>query len=480
MEQKTKFENRFLARITIEAQTPLLISNGNTSLTSDSIILKDWNGMPYILGTTITGVLRHLLEDSLKVTDKNDATWHNIFGYEEEDTKEGNGSRIKISNACMILDKDKVSEVNNIDIEPTVRQKFSNLPIRQHVKLNNRAVKIDGGLFNNEVVFKGSRFIFEIELKGNEVDKEKWNTIIKTINNSVFRIGGGTRNGYGKIVVISIQEKIFNLGIPNDFNEYLAYNPSLSSVIDWNFNVAKNENNCTEYVLKLIPDSLFFHFGGPVGDDEVDNKPLIEEIVVYNEAGNMNFAMNPETVIPATSIKGAISHRTCFHYNRLIEKWADLLNPFDTKARNIQIELLTGKNNEAVYELFGAESGTETKAFAQRGNVIIDDVFISENQIDNDKIFNHVAIDRFTGGALDSALFSEKVTYKSDGIELKIVLTKEFGGQILGAFEEALKDICKGLLPLGGMTTKGHGIFTGSLKKDNTMIYNYSNNIKEN
>ena len=29
------------------------------------------------------------------------------------------------------------------------------------------------------------------------------------------------------------------------------------------------------------------------------------------------------------------------------------------------------------------------------------------------------------------------------------------------AFEMALKDMTTGLLPLGGMTTKGHGIFTG-------------------
>jgi hypothetical protein len=38
------------------------------------------------------------------------------------------------------------------------------------------------------------------------------------------------------------------------------------------------------------------------------------------------------------------------------------------------------------------------------------------------------------------------------------------------ALECALADICKGLLPLGGMTTKGHGMFTGTLSKNNSTI----------
>ena len=32
----------------------------------------------------------------------------------------------------------------------------------------------------------------------------------------------------------------------------------------------------------------------------------------------------------------------------------------------------------------------------------------------HDKILNHVSIDRFTGGAIDGALFSEKATYGKD------------------------------------------------------------------
>lgn len=105
-------------------------------------------------------------------------------------------------------------------------------------------------------------------------------------------------------------------------------------------------------------------------------------------------------------------------------------------------------------------------------------MYFDEDQVNNDKIFNHVAIDRFTGGAMDGALFSEKVSQlMEDQITLNIFIDKSFDDESLEikAFENALVDICKGLLPLGGMTTKGHGIFTGTLLKNDKEIYSYGN-----
>jgi len=112
--------------------------------------------------------------------------------------------------------------------------------------------------------------------------------------------------------------------------------------------------------------------------------------------------------------------------------------------------------------------------------IIMNDILIPDEEgIKNDKIFNHVAIDRFTGGAMDGALFSEKVSYFEDEnkeVCIDIWLEKtEFSEKVINAFEETLKDVCKGLLPLGGMTTKGHGIFTGKLLKDSKEEFNYEN-----
>jgi len=42
--------------------------------------------------------------------------------------------------------------------------------------------------------------------------------------------------------------------------------------------------------------------------------------------------------------------------------------------------------------------------------------------------------------------------------EFTVYLDYNQDDTIQKAFEETLKDVCEGLLPLGGMTTKGHGI----------------------
>ena len=98
------------------------------------------------------------------------------------------------------------------------------------------------------------------------------------------------------------------------------------------------------------------------------------------------------------------------------------------------------------------------------------------------KVLNHVKIDRFTGGAVPGALFSEEVLYSPKTFfTLKLLLykaaitegkeNKENKEDILKAFEAALTDLCKGYLPLGGGVNRGNGTFKGILKKNGETIY---------
>ena len=53
-----------IARIIIEAATPLRIGCGRSSVKTDAVIARDVNGLPYIPGTTLTGLMRHAMEQS--------------------------------------------------------------------------------------------------------------------------------------------------------------------------------------------------------------------------------------------------------------------------------------------------------------------------------------------------------------------------------------------------------------------------------
>jgi len=478
MSKNKKYTHRYIARVVLEAQTPLFVGSGETSLITDALVQKDLHGFPIIQGTSLTGVLRHSLEDDKK---QENGKWNSFFGFQkkltEKEIKEGkingSGSQVKISSAYLVLENGKIAEGLQLDEnQKEFKKYFEDLPSRQHARITHKGVAKEHGLFDNEVVYKGCRFLFEIELKGDEEDKNLWSEFLNQLKNPLFRIGQGTRNGYGNLSVHSCKTKVFDLNNKADFKDYLDFDNSLNSKKDClkDFEI-ENNKELNHYQLQLKPEN-FFMFGAGYGDDEVDNIPITEDVISYDDK---NSIQKPEkqTLIPASSIKGALRHRTAFHYNGISEIYTDKLNKESFKILH---KFYTEINNDAIFELFGAEEGVEnrdknkefnlfSKREGQRGKIIMND-YLSSKIISDKKIFNHVAIDRFTSGAMDGALFSEKVSYfkeKNEEITLNVFVenSENLSKNVIEAFEETLKDVCKGLLPLGGMTTKGHGIFTG-------------------
>jgi len=130
------------AHITIQADTPLKVGSNNSDFLQDAPIQKDWNGLPMILGTSIAGVLR---KDFQWDTD-------DIFGKE-------NGSKIIISNALLLDEKGKVNEKLLLQKSPFLKI-FDNLPLREHTAIDDKGVTKDGAKFDEEVVYKGTKFKF--------------------------------------------------------------------------------------------------------------------------------------------------------------------------------------------------------------------------------------------------------------------------------------------------------------------------------
>lgn len=433
-----KYKYRFIARIVLEAKTPLVIGSGNKDIYTDATIAKDVNGLPYIPGTSIAGVVRH----ALGLTDEEEK----FFGYQKGE--KGHGSEIIFSEAKMIGADGKV--IDGIkELKGEFYDAFKKLPVRQHVRITDKGVGAEHGKFDEEIIYKGTQFCFEIEVLSESADTNMFNDALKKMYSAEFRIGGGSRKGFGKVEVKSCKFQILDLSNPDHLNKYLAHSSDLSIPFEGEiFEVGSQNNDVTIYELKLEPED-FFLFGAGFGDNEVDLVPVKEKVVDYEEKK----VVDVNVLIPASSIKGALAHRVAFHYNKL-NGW--FVGNEDAKV---------GNENKAVQELFGytSEDGKE-KA---RGNVLFEDII--ENKAVSEKIFNHVSIDRFTGGAIDGALFSEKATYaKGLSFTTTITLLKKGLGdsKILEAFESALKDIVNGMLPLGGATNKGYGCFRGTILKD--------------
>lgn len=461
MEQIKKYTHRFLARFVIEAETPLAVGSGDKDVLTDALIATDVNGLPYIPGTAIAGVVRHMIEE-VKPEDFN---VNKIFGF--QDKKDGRGSEIIFTEAKILNSKGEVVDGMNLKAkEDSLLKYYDELPIRQHVRINEKGVTDKSGKFDEQVIFAGTRFCFEMEMvaKGKSIDN--FNKILEQVQSQTFRIGGGTRCGFGKIKVVDLQTRILNLQNGDEIQLYLNKSSNLADAwVGWEKQSAeeKPSNGWITYELHLQPED-FFLFGSGFGDDEVDMTPVKEKKVVWKDGkGELTEEL---VLIPATSVKGALAHRVAYHYNKLTGVYADNLETEDERKN------VVGKNNKAVKALFGSEGEIDdvTKKMVNqvRGNVFFSDII--ENKLD-DKILNHVSIDRFTGGAIDSALFDEKTTFgNGKSFKTEILVEKAAFNENAAfkeAFETALKDIIDGLLPLGGGVNRGNGCFGGSVEEVN-------------
>lgn len=508
------YSHRYIARLTIEAETPISVGSGEKGINTDRLVAKDANGLPYIPGTSLAGVLRHSFD--------NDDFANGIFGSGGND---GEGSRLIVSSAHLIGADGKtvIEGLQNLDLEQGYYSYFDRLPERDHVRMTDKGVadSENHGKYDEELVHKGTRFVFELELIGDENDKDNWKLLLNAISSPIFRIGAGTRKGFGRLKIVNEQSKTKVFDFKHDLNDYLEKSSSLNNLLkNWDsLNIDEQNDDIKDWIkyeLRLkVKD--FFLFSAGFGDEDADNKPKTENYFEWS-SGKPVLTTKDFLLIPATSIKGIIAHRTAYHFNLLenvrigkakkskLETTLDLdqaieefINDFnfdnitdlsgtdwsglEEKINAINIEdlktwndfeknledeaikkndntLPVGESNHAVKELFGFAKDSERIKDGLRGRVIIDDVYLPYDK-SKDKVFNHTRIDRFTGGTIDGALFQEKVAQYDGNISIVIWVENKalVEGNVKKAFENTLDDIRQGRLQLGGNSTKGHGVF---------------------
>lgn len=444
------YQYRHIARLVVEADSALAVGTGDSDIFTDAPVARDVNGLPYIPATSIAGVVRH----ALGVKDGEE----NLFGHHDKDG--GKGSQVVFTDAVMIGNDGKaIDGLAAIDWQDEFYSAYQQLPIRQHVRIDRNGTAENGGKFDNEVVFKGTRFVFELGIYSNENQDVEFNQILAALGNETLRIGGGTRTGYGKLKIVDCQIATLNLTNSDDLHDYISKSSSLAAT--WNrfspasISIQSTGNGYTRYVLQLQP-SDFFLFGSGQGDDDADNTPMTESVVTWKDTTPQ--IVYEQVLIPASAVKGALAHRTAYHYNRI--KGLFIENA-DSEANYMETKAATGGDNPAVAAIFGKMEDGKTAP----GNILITDVIEGNLQ---SKVFFHNRIDVFTGGTIDGALFQEKSVFaggKTYTLEILVAEKALADKDCREAFERSLQDVCDGMLPLGGTVNRGNGTFKGQWKK---------------
>ena len=99
----TSLTHRYLARVVLEAVSPLALGTGERDIITDALVATDTNGLPYLPGSSIAGVLRHLAEENME----GERVKH-LFGYQEG--KKGEGSRLILTEGKLLDEQSKVCD----------------------------------------------------------------------------------------------------------------------------------------------------------------------------------------------------------------------------------------------------------------------------------------------------------------------------------------------------------------------------------
>jgi|GEM_PF-3160008 len=457
-----------LSRLVLEADTVLSVGSGDADGIVDDLVIRNHLGLPLIPGTTLAGCLIDAMSwrDSV-----------NIKGGPEgpPDHQTFWASNFITSDAVLLGHGLKVaSSIYDTEDQQNIFKEYRTLPIRDHVRMTHLGASDSDGMgkFDDEVVYKGSRFICELELQWDEKNPDIWLKLLKHLEASFLLLGSGTRKGYGRLKCIAIYTKEFDL--ESDLAFYLEHDPALELPIGWDqVNPAQHILPGFSTIHNTIKNVEGFHFGSGQEDADqgTDDGVKMEKVIIWtSETANVEYRY----LIAGSSIKGVIAHRFAARHltvEEILEKELkevpediasleseDEIRKWVEKLKSVTDDpgtLFKTRHKDVLKSIFGFEKDDTS---GDIGKLIIDDIYIHPDQVSIGNL-THNSIDRFSGGTIESALFSETFLTLKDTISLTIHTHEPFPGNQLSDISDIVGEISSGMLPLGGKTTKGYGAF---------------------
>lgn len=430
---------RNIFKIEFQLASGLSIGKGD-SLETDNDVITRRDGTPFIPGSSIAGVYRDLIRrKKVFPSGKNDTKGKGPQNY--EDSYFGNVWINRKSEEQSPKDQSLTSRIIVYDANVSGSYVISQ---RDNVALDDYKTAVTGAKFDREIVNAGTRFVTFFE----EILEDKDELLHEQTGMSCFAeailtawrknelcFGGKTSRGLGAVKITEssgVSWRSFHL--PEDGSQWAdfdmmkhaaAWNP-----INWDAIKRAASAGSNEAV--------------PAGDRNIRITLQLQQrggisIRQYStEVGEADFTqlenMDPSTgqfapVIPGSSWAGAIRHR--------------------------MKQLLTGEDAEETIELLFGNAGVEKRKEKMKSRI-----HFSESAIRDYTRLMMVrnAIDRFTAGTGDGALYTERAVYNGNS-ELALELPESTGDKLKMALAAALADLHEGFLAVGGETAIGRGLF---------------------
>lgn len=447
-----------VVKLVIETTSPMAISTGFRETLADTQIARDVNGLPRIPASSFAGVWRHLATQSLPYIDV-----EHYFGYTSD--QQSAASNIIVSDGRILDSKHRkvpnYVDPNVIDNDPVLRLCKRERPLqRDGVAINDRGVAKEKNKYDKVMLPTGLRFTLNIEVKQNTTDEVS--SLLALLNDSRFALGSSTRNGLGQFAVVQSEVVYVVLGSNPNAGQELQHTLQRACANENALSDPQYQPQSSK-LLAEIPLQAIDNWrcgrgsqllGPKSSDSNVSIISYSEPKVVWRDQRATLSQSQP--VLCGSSVKGMIAHRVAFHYRKHQHVWAESMA--DASHEEWQ------KRPDALNKLFGFAEDDTGKA----GRLVVLDSPINVEHI---VTRHHNAIDRFTGGVRQGALFTEELLYQpSFTITLLLLGDEPISEPLQLALTDTLEDIELGLLSIGAGS--GRGTSMTMLQADKSMVFN--------
>lgn len=452
-----RFTNKIVVCGKLKALTPLHIGSAQSNYTTDMPVAVNGLNEPYIPGTSIAGVLKNYIRKHINDT----GLIETFFG-----TQKGNSKNIK--SYIIINDAVLIGETNKLIYE-----------LRDHNVINRITHStFDKGKFDTQVISAGNLFDFSFEVdvpkKYLKTFKEIVYLLVSGITEGKCLFGGQTSRGLGrmKLVDVKVSDYDFKMNRKSALQDYLNQKSNDVDYNSWNSkSITINNYNYAEISIKCKLDSPFIIQSGATNiiNSNSDIEKEADIIPLYSQ--NVDGKIVP--VLPGSSLKGVFRTRaqmitnTLNNFTDVSAKINEILKK-NKKIRMKDIDEMINKNNYLL-GLFGSSINLKENVVEEvkkvnsdfKSKIFFEDSYLYTNN--NEKIPTntsaHIKIDRWTGGAIEGALYDiEKIWSEKEDIFLDInLMIEEPKLYHLGLIAHCLKDLLSGDLKVGFGTRRGFG-----------------------
>lgn len=414
-------------------ETSIHIGCSEIAADTDSPLLRDVSGRHYLPGSSIIGPMK---ARACEIFKGNEDLIKNVFGFQEEG-KDGKSfmSRLKIEDAYPEIETAATSIRDGVAID---RSLGSASP---------------GAKYDMEITPFDIHYPFSMRLELRKDDKfDEMRSIVEGLinefKNGRIKLGGGKSRGLGRCTLTC---ECYCLDFSNNAEVakfLLNRNPIQLPKLAIPDPIPTSPNYLQIEIDLLIKDSPFLIKHG-LDDDEYD---AVFTKVMSNNGGETDY-------IPGASIKGVLRARA----EKIVRTLSGIACPvvgINSCSHSIsnEIDKYKSKVNDPVF--IKGKSCPICRLFGNgylASRIVFDDTFFDASHQVQKKVFDNVAIDRFTGGAVEGKLFnSVPVVSGKINVRFSIKDPTNFDKALLLFL---LRDLKEGFPPIrfGYGKTKGYG-----------------------